>query len=312
MKFLALFALAYAAKHMAECMDEAHKLLFLHEDPLRPKETTVSMLVERGTDFCALKEAADKKYFCKYFADFITTAFSQSHPEAVVTPAMFCKVAEDHASRMGTELEALAGWDLTKLGAGDVKHGEEAWEETCVKPVAAAMAPDAAVAKDKVADFWYLFCIHYHDCETAVPARTKWCHQSHAPAISAKTCELLRDDVVDLTRVKPQDSYTAENLCSWFLGFAGQEALSLEAYEYVLYDISRNESLIPEPGKPEHALTWSRLTNGANSHWIRDHSAHPVTHSFLGDAKAVVEKIEHSFIHSFAAPAALAAALLFA
>jgi hypothetical protein len=311
MKFLALFALADAFKRHAECMEEAHKLLFLHEDPLRPKDTTVSMLVERGTDYCALKESADKKYFCKYFADFITTAFAQSHPDAKVTAASFCKTAEDHAGRMGTELEALAGWDLTELGFGEA--GEEAWEEACVNPVKAAMAPDASVAKDKVADFWYLFCIHYHDCETAIPSRTKWCHSSHAPVISAKTCELLRADVVDLTVVKPQDSYTAENLCSWFLGFAGQEAFSLEAYEYVMYDISANKSLIPVPGKPEHALTWSRLTNGANGNWIRDHSAHPVTHSFIGEAKEMVQELEHSFIHSLAlAPAALIAALLFA
>ena len=33
--------------------------------------------------------------------------------------------------------------------------------------VETAMLPDTAIAQEKVADFWYLFCIHYHDCQSA-------------------------------------------------------------------------------------------------------------------------------------------------
>jgi len=251
------------------CLEEAHQLLFLHEAPLRPHGTDAGMVKERALDYCALKASADKKYFCSYFGEFVKDAYAHVSKNAPVTPATFCAITEDHAQRMATQIE----------GVQPLRLGEVVSDETCVADVGNAMSPDTSVTKDHVPDFWYLFCIHQHDCEHAIPARNKWCHTSHIPRLSAKTCELLREDAVDLITVKPQDAYSAENLCGWFTGFIGHQAARLEAYEYVVFGKTSDPSLIPVPGTPEHALMESRLTNGAKSHWIRDHSAHPVTYS---------------------------------
>merc|ERR1719261_1469130 len=146
------------------------------------------------------------------------------------------------------------------------------------------MLPDTGIAQEKGADFWYLFCIHYHDCE----------------------------DVMQLTEVKPMDSYDAQTLCDWFLGFAGVQAENLEAYEYVMYGIVAETSIIEPMSKSQHALKNTRMENDANSHWIRDHSAHPVTYSALASAKRIGSQAIHSLmsVHSFAPVAALASVLL--
>jgi hypothetical protein len=296
MKILALFALARAGHH-AECLEEAHKLLFLHEDPLRknagnPDTTTVSLIVERSTDYCGLKEPVEKKYFCKYFALFVADAFKFVHEDTPVTPASFCKLVEDHATRMMNEVEGVRLYRLNEVVN----------DTTCIADVDTAMAPDTAIAQEKVADFWYLFCIHYHDCEAVIPSRTKWCQTSKVPALSKSTCELLRADVVQLTEVKPMASYDAQTLCDWFLGFAGVQAENLEAYEYVMYGIVADPSIIEPMSKSQHALQNSRLENAANAHWIRDHSAHPVTYSALASAKRIGAEAIHSLmhVHSFA------------
>ena len=54
------------AGRMPRCLEEAHKLLFLHEDPLRknagnPDTTTAKIILERSQDYCALKEPVEKK-----------------------------------------------------------------------------------------------------------------------------------------------------------------------------------------------------------------------------------------------------------
>lgn len=268
-------------KHNAECMAEAEKLLFLHETPLRPHGTDAGRIVERAVDYCALKAEAEKKYFCSYFGDFVRDAYAHVHKDTPVTPATFCAIVEDHAHRMATQIE----------GVHALRLGEVVGDETCIADVSAAMSPDTTVSKDHLPDFWYLFCIHAHDCQHAIPSRTKWCNTNAVPRLSANTCELLRDDAVQLTVVQPQDAYSAPNVCGWFTGFVGHQAARLEAYEYAVYGETSDPSLIPVPGTPEHALMESRLTNGAKSHWIRDHSAHPVTHSLsapLADRKSVV------------------------
>jgi len=266
---VALVATALAARLHTECMQEAEKLLFLHESPLRPHGTDAAIISERAVDYCALKSSADKKYYCSYFGEFVKDAFNHVHKDTPVTPATFCSIVQDHYHRMSTQID----------GVHALRLGEVVGDETCVADVGHAMAPDTTVAQDHLPDFWYLFCIHAHDCEHAIPSRTKWCHTSDIPRLSANTCELLRDDVVTLTVVKPQDAYSAENVCGWFTGFVGAQAARVEAYEYALYGQVSDPSLIPKPGTPEHALMESRLTNGAKSHWIRDHSAHPVTYS---------------------------------
>jgi hypothetical protein len=288
-------------------LEEAHKLLFLHEDPLRknagnPETTTASLVVERSTDYCALKEGAEKKYFCKYFALFVTDAFKFVHEDTPVTPASFCKLVEDHATRMLNEVEGVRLYRLNEVVN----------DTTCIADVTTAMEPDTAIAQEKVADFWYLFCIHYHDCQAVIPSRTKWCMTSKVPALSKSTCELLRSDVVELTEVKPMAAYDAKTLCDWFLGFAGVQAENLEAYEYVMYGIEADPSIIEPMSKSQHALKNTRLENAANAHWIRDHSAHPVTYSALASAKRVGAEAIHSLmrIHSFAPAAAVAALLL--
>ena len=134
---------------------------------------------------------------------------------------------------------------------------------------------------------------------------------SKVPALSKSTCELLRADVVELTEVKPMDSYDAQTLCDWFLGFAGVQAENLEAYEYVMYGIAET-SIIEPMSKSQHALKNTRLENAANAHWIRDHSAHPVTYSALASAKRIGSEAIHSLmsVHSFAPVAAAASILL--
>lgn len=268
----ALLALVGAVKHHAECVVEAEKLLFLHESPQRPHGTNAGSVPERAVDYCALKSSADQKYMCAYFGDFVKDAYSHVHKETPVSPASFCAIVEDHANRMGTQIE----------GVHALRLGEVVGDETCVTDVSAAMSPDDHVVKDALPDFWYLFCIHAHDCEHAIPSRTKWCKTNAIPHLSANTCELLREDAVTLTKVKPQDTYSAPNVCGWFTSFVGMQAARLEAYEYTLYGETSEPSLIPKPGQSDHALMESRLTNGANSHWIRDHSAHPVTWSAAG------------------------------
>jgi hypothetical protein len=309
MKILALLIALARAGHHAECLEEAHNLLFLHEDPLRknagnPDVNTAGIIVERSTDYCALKEGADKKYFCKYFALFVADAFKFVHEDTPVTPASFCKLVEDHANRMLNEVEGVRLYRLNEVVN----------DTTCIADVDAAMSPDTAIAQDKVADFWYLFCIHYHDCEAVIPSRTKWCMTSKVPALSKSTCELLRADVVELTEVKPMAAYDAKTLCDWFLGFAGVQAENLEAYEYVMYGIVADPSIIEPMSQSQHALQNSRLENGANAHWIRDHSAHPVTYSALASAKRMGAQAIHSLMstHSFAPMAAAVSVFLLA
>lgn len=267
----ALVALVSASlvRQGPDCMAEAEKLLFLHETPLRPHGTDASIIVERSVDYCALKADAERKYFCSFFGDFVKDAYAHVNKDTPVTPATFCSILEDHAHRMTTQIE----------GVHALRLGEVVGDETCVAEVGAAMSPDTSVVKDHLADFWYLYCMHPHDCQHSIPSRNKACHTSAVPRLSANTCELLRGDAVTLTEAKPQDGYSAENICGWFTGFIGHQAARLEAYEYALFGQTSDPSLIPVPGTPDHALMESRLTNGAKSHWIRDHSAHPVTYS---------------------------------
>jgi len=264
--FVSLFRLVVADR----CTDEAHKLLFLHETPNRNQGTDVALVKERAIDYCAVKEPVDKKFFCSYFGDFVVDVFAHSVKHAEVTVASFCNAVEDHATRMTTQVD----------GVEALRLGEVIGDNDCVTDVHKAMSPDGFIAKADLPDFWYLYCIHHHNCESVIPARTRDCTESHTPVHSKKTCELLRADAVELTEVKPQDTYSAENVCGWFTGFSAEQAQRLEAYAYVMYGEEAEHSLIPEKSQSDHALVWSRLDNGAKSHWIRDHSAHAVTWSF--------------------------------
>lgn len=278
MPMLALFTLAAALRlHDTTCEDEAHRLLFLHEDPNRNRITDVALVKERAIDFCAWKETTEMKYFCAYFGDFVEDAFSHRLQKTEVTVKNFCALVKDHAARMENEV----------YGVQALRLGETIGDNDCVTEVHEAMSPDGFVAKADLPDFWYLYCMHHHECTTVIPARTRDCTSSHVPHTSKNTCELLRSDAVELTRVKPQDTYSAENVCGWFTGFSAQQAQRLEAYAYVMYGEEAEHSLIPTKSQSDHALVWSRLSNGAQSHWIRDHSAHEVTWSFAAAMPAL-------------------------
>merc|ERR1719160_505779 len=100
--------------------------------------------------------------------------------------------------------------------------------EDCEPAVAKAMKPEKALAKDKIPDFWYQFCLT-QDCAHYLPSRHRWCtiNKSPTPQHSNQLCLGVRDYAIRNSG-SFDDKMTAEDLCKMYIGFVGESLVNVE------------------------------------------------------------------------------------
>jgi len=251
-------------KTEAQCIEVAKKFV-------PAKGAVPDSIIEKSQDYCALRFTADHSYVCPHFKDFIENSMMDEGVDRTKphTASMLCYLTEYHVSELRVQT-----MNIPNMAVDNATLEEFGVHEDCVPAVTKAMAPETAMPKEKVPDFWYQFCLS-QDCAHYLPSRHRWCkiNKSPTPQHSNQLCLLVRDYAIRGVG-SFDDMMSAHDMCKMYLGFIDESLVNVEAYEYVVHEGSKDN--IPEPADPQKALLHSQLINTAGGHFVRDNMASPV------------------------------------
>jgi len=238
-----------------------------------PQEgATPDSIIEKSQDYCALRYTAENSYVCPKFKNFVANSMEDETVDRrkPMNPAQVCYLTEYHLSELRVQ-----SMNVPNVARSNATLEEFGVHEDCQPAVAKQIKPEEALAKDKVPDFWYQFCLS-QDCAHYLPSRHRWCslNKSPTPQHSNQLCLLVRTYAQSSLSSFENSKLGADDICAMYTGFVDESLHNAEAYEYVTRDGTKAN--IVEPNDPGKALLHSQLVNTAQSHNLRDNAAHPV------------------------------------
>merc|ERR1719473_1938783 len=246
-----------------------------------PEGMVPDSVIEKSQDYCALRYTAENSYVCPKFKNFVQNSMEDEGVDRSkpLKPAQVCYLTEYHLHELRVQT-----MNVPNLAVDNATLEEFGVHEDCKPAVAKEIKPEEALAKDKVPDFWYQFCLS-QDCAHYLPSRHRWCslNKSPTPQHSNQLCLLVRTYAQSSLSSFENSKLGPDDICAMYLGFVDESLHNAEAYEYVTRDGSKANMV--EPNNPGKALLHSQLVNTAESHHIRDNSAHPVKPKDKSNAK---------------------------